>query len=81
MYYIKALYGNKEQCVLYIEPLNSKKQITELREILNMTKRKALFIGMINSVSDLKLIKREFPSLIELKTDFDTGKWRIMYEK
>jgi len=81
MYYMKALYGPRQQCVLYMQPLNSKYQIVKLKEILNKTKRKALFISLINSESDLALIKTGFPSLVELKTDFDTGIWRILYEK
>lgn len=80
MYYLKALYGNKNQCVLYIEPFKYMKQVMKVKKILNKTKRKALLIGRIDSNSDLSLIKQNFPDIIELKTDFDTGKWRIWYE-
>ncbi len=79
MYYIKALYGKKEQCVLYIEPFDTTAQVKEVKKILNKIKRKPLFIGRIDSVSDLSLIKQSFPDIIQLQTDFDTGKWRIWY--
>lgn len=81
MYYMKALYGPRQQCVLYMEPLNSGYQIVKLNEILYKTKRKALFISLVNSESNLALIRTSFPSLAELKTDFDTGIWKVLYEK
>jgi hypothetical protein len=81
MYYMKALYGPRQQCVLYMEPLNSGDQIVKLKEILYKTKRKALFISLVNSESNLALIRTSFPSLAELRTDFDTGKWKVLYEK
>jgi len=81
MYYIKALYGPSQQCVLYIQPLNSEEQIIKIKEILNKTKRKALFISMANSESNISLIRASFPSLVELKTNFDAGPWRVLYEK
>ena len=81
MYYIKSLYGKNDQCVLYIEPLNDKKQIIQLKEGLNKIHRKALFIGRTDSDSNLKLIETEFPTLANLNTPFDTGKWQVLYEK
>ncbi len=80
MYYLQSLYGDKNQCVLYMQPLNSKKQIEAIKKILDTTRRKALFIGRASSESDLLLIKEQFPSLRTLKTDFDTGDWRVWYE-
>ena len=81
MYYIKALYGPRQECVLYIQPFNSEEQAVKVKEILHKIKRKALFIYSDYTVSDIGLIKREFPSLIELRTDFDTGKWKVLYER
>ena len=77
MYYIKALYGNKEQCVIYIEPLNNISQINSIIEILNKTNRKALFFGRLPSNSDINLIQKSFPEIEELKTTFDSGEWRV----
>lgn len=81
MYYIKSLYGKKDQCVLYIEPLNDQEEIREIKEILNKTKRKALFIGKADSESDLELIKRNFPSLLALNAPSGAGAWQVLYEK
>lgn len=81
MYYLKALYGEKKQCVLYMEPLVENEQIVQIKKILDKTQRKAVFIGRSDSVSDLQLIKREFPGLVQLKTNFDTGKWFVWYDK
>lgn len=80
MYYIKALYGEKNQCVLYIRPFNRSQQVAAVKKILNKLKRKALFIGRVDSHSSLSLIKQHFPDIIELQTNFDTGHWRIWYE-
>ncbi|MDD5439640.1 MAG: hypothetical protein PHS37_05595 [Candidatus Omnitrophica bacterium] len=80
-YFLKALYGPKSQCVVYITPFNKAKQAEMLKIVLEETGRKALFIGRTDSESDLALIRRYFPDLAELKTDFDTGRWRIWYQK
>jgi len=79
-YYIKALYGDREQCVLYIDPLNSGKQIELLKAILDNLDRKALFIGRADSASNLSLITSSFGNLKELDMGFDTGLWRVWYE-
>ncbi len=81
MYHLKALYGGRDQCVLYMEPLEKKEQIIRLKNVLDRTKRRAVFIGRTDSISNLKLIKQEFPGLEELRTDFDTGKWLVWFEQ
>ncbi len=89
MYYIKALYGPRSQCVLYMEPFNSEDQVTALKNILHKTGRKALFLKVSDSTKSPwgyienppGFIKANFPSVIELKTRFDTGPWRVLYEK
>ena len=81
MYDLKALYGEKNQCVLYMEQLRKDEQIAQIKKILDKTQRKAVFIGRSDTVSDLQLIKREFPGLVQLKTNFDTGKWFVWYDK
>jgi len=81
MYYIKALYGDKNQCVLYIEPLCKEEQIKKIKRILAILNRKALFIGRIDSVSNLSLINQNFSDPIQLQTDFNTGRWRVWYQR
>jgi len=78
-YYLKALYGNKNQCVIYITPFNKIEQGDLLKKILTTARRRPMFIGRVDSESDLSLIKEAFPGLSLLDTDFDTGKWRIWY--
>jgi len=80
VYYLKALYGNDNQSVLYTQPLNNVSGILEIKDTLSETGRKALFISRINSNSDLSLIKQYFPNLVLLKTNFDKGSWQILYE-
>lgn len=89
MYYIKALYGPRSQCVLYMEPFNSEEQVTALKNILHKTGRKALFLKVSDSTmspwgyieNPPGFVKANFPSVIELRTRFDTGPWRVLYEK
>ncbi len=81
IYYLKALYGNKDQCVLYYEPLRSVEQTRQIKTVLNFLKRKALFIGLADSESDLRLITKEFPGLKQLEPGFDTGRWRVWYQE
>ncbi len=80
MYYIKALYGPKDQCVMFIQPLNSISQINSLKDAMKKLNRKVLFLGKMPSESDLNLIKQNFPKLVEYNTGFDTGYWRIWVE-
>lgn len=80
MYYIKALYGEKNQCVLWKYALRNRGEVKKVKNILDELHRKALFVGRVDSESDLSLIKKNFPDLVRLQTDFDTGKWRIWYE-
>lgn len=80
MYDLKSLYGDKDQCVLYIEPFDTMEEARGVKKILKKTKRKAMFVGRARSVSDLSLIKSAFPGLRRLDVDFDTGDWRIWYQ-
>lgn len=80
MYYIKSLYGNRDQCVLYIEPLNKTEQIAQVKGILKKLGRKAMFISVAPTASDWKLIVKEFPGMQRLNTGFETGRWQVWYE-
>ncbi len=73
MYYIKALYGKKNQCVLYTEPFNRMDQAIAVKQIPKELERRALFVARTDSISYLSLIKQNFPDIIELQTNFDTG--------
>ena len=81
MYYIKALYGHKTQCVLYIEPLNTPQQIYDLKRVLAKLNRKAVFVGLENSQSDLDLIKKEFSHLLTLQISSEKDDWKVWYEE
>lgn len=80
-YYIQALYGDKDQCVVYINPFNRTDNVNMLRMVLAEVNRKSLFILRLESESDLDLIKASFPDLVDMPMGFDTGDWRIWYEK
>ncbi|MBF0594970.1 MAG: hypothetical protein HQL22_08370 [Candidatus Omnitrophica bacterium] len=74
MYYLKALYGEKDQCVLYMEPFD-RRYMLALDPILGRTHRRALFIGRVNALSE-SFFEQHYK---ELKLDFDTGTWRVWY--
>ncbi len=82
MYYIKALYGNKDQCVVYIDPLRSQDEVDRLKKLLHTTQRKAVFILRRDAGKGLFMILRKmFPLLVEAETGMDTGKWFVLYER
>ncbi len=76
-YFIKSLYGPKDQSVLYIIPFDSSDEARLLDITAQVAGRKILFVGRQDSESDLQAIKGFYPGLKEVKTGFDTGKWRI----
>jgi len=76
-YFLKSVYGDKNQCIIYANPFKTRDQVGSLRTVLELSGRKPLFVLRLESESDLSLIRSEFPGLTEEKTDFDTGDWRI----
>jgi len=81
LYFIKALYGPLDQCVVYITPFNKPRQAELLKVVLEETGRKAVFVGRSDSESDLTMIRAFFPDIREADTGMNTGKWRIWLEK
>lgn len=81
MYYTQSLYGNKKQCVLYLEPLDNIKQIDAIKKILHDTGRKAIFVGRIDSASNLQLIQKNFPNLALANLGFECDKWRVWVDE
>lgn len=80
LYYLKSLYGVRNQCVLFISPFDGPDKVMALKEILIKTKRKAVFIMVKNTEGVFSLIQSNFPDIIELQTDFNSGPYRIWYE-
>jgi len=81
VYDMKVLYGNKNQCVLFLEPRFKDSEIENLKGIMARLDRKALFVDVAGSESSLPRLKKDFPGLIRLETDFGQGMWQIWYEK
>jgi len=75
-YYIKTLYGVKDQGVIYIEPFNSTMLVERLKQVLAMAHRKPIFIIKEDNVQGLALMKTYFPNVKHVETDFDTGMWQ-----
>jgi len=76
-YFIKQLYGPKDQCVLYLDGhYYSADNIATLKRILGQLDRKALFICTRLS----PFLKEHFPDLIEHTFDFDTHGWQVWYQ-
>jgi hypothetical protein len=80
MYYLQALYGGKDQCVLYIQPFNDQRTADALKKILKETHRKPLFLVKAHSDSNVVLINSNFPGLKIYDMKFDSGEWRIWYQ-
>jgi len=80
LYYLKSLYGARNQCVLFISPSDGPDEVMALKEALNKTKRKAVFIIVKDTIENFSLIQSNFPDIIELQTDFNSGPYRIWYE-
>lgn len=80
MYYIKATFGNRDQCALYMV-IDQQKWVDVLKGILEKTGKKALFISLANSSSDMNLVRRSFPGLEELSLPFETGPWRVSLQR
>ena len=75
-YFIKQIYGPKDQCVVYLDRGSRDSQIVGIKEVLKQLDRKALFI-----CGDISPFLREhFPDLVEHKFDFYTHGWRVWYQ-
>ncbi|MCK5580471.1 MAG: hypothetical protein KAJ18_04280 [Candidatus Omnitrophica bacterium] len=81
LYYIKALYGHKDQSVVYVDPLQNQDEIDRLKKILRDTQRKAVFVLRSDAGKSLFLLRDTFPHLAQVKIDFDTGKWLVWCER
>ncbi len=79
MYYLKGLYGNKNQCVLFMEPFDETNALF-LQELKATTKRKIMIIGRADFLYNPSRLKYYFPNITELGFGFDTGSWRAWYE-
>ncbi|MEM2956213.1 MAG: hypothetical protein QW041_01385 [Candidatus Pacearchaeota archaeon] len=81
MYRYQALYGNKNQGVFYIEPLNTLDQINLLKDISKKYNRKLLFVYHTgqSSVSNYSLIQESF-FLKQCNAIKNNSKWKIMLE-
>ena len=81
MYYYQALYGPKEQSVIYMEPLDSQDLIDQLKNLKATYKRKLLFIyNSRTPESNMDLIHSSF--LVErCKTINENLVWQILIEK
>ena len=80
LYFMQALYGDKNQCVIWIEQWDSREKNTGIKEVLHTTNRKAFFVGFWDSQQKWNIIKQRFPDLVQLKTDIDTGEWIMWYQ-
>lgn len=79
-YYIKALYGNRDQCNLNPWPLDSVETVKDIRRIGRRTGRKAMFVRMKDrSGNSLSFLKEHFPSIVRLPIHANVG-WEVWYE-
>ena len=79
-YYISALYGHKEQLVLYTEPLNSK-TATEVMNVADKTDRKVLCV-VNTSFWNLEKLSESFSQKLEFEEiNLSTKIWKVFVEK
>lgn len=80
MYYYQSLYGQKEQSVLYMEPLVSIDQINQLKYLSQAHNRKIIFIYNAKSPSsNMPLIHSSFSLKRWDKID-ESSVWQILIE-
>lgn len=80
LWYMQSVYGAKDQCVVWIDRWDESEPIARLKEILRNTGRKALFVGFWDSQHKWSAVKQHFPDIVPLRTDINTGEWRIWYQ-
>lgn len=81
MYYYQGLYGNKNQSVIYIEPLDEKGEIEKLRELSQNYNRKLLFVyNQQLMASDYILINNSF-KLKDCQMVKPDSSWQILLEE
>lgn len=80
VYQIQALYGPKDQMVLYLQDLRSPAEVARLQEVLKGAGRKALFILQAPASSaDVPLLQRSFK--LERMTEIPAGlPWAVLRE-
>lgn len=80
MYYYQGLYGDKNQSVLYMEPLVSIDQINQLKYLSERYHRKVLFIYDAKSPSsNMPLLYSYFPLKRWDKVD-ESSVWQVLIE-
>ncbi|HEY8516061.1 MAG TPA: hypothetical protein VIS07_11155 [Candidatus Binatia bacterium] len=62
-YYVKSLYGPREQLVTWVEPLREREEARRLRALARRTGRKLAVIRRRDTSADLALLESELPPL------------------
>ena len=88
MYSYQALYGPKNQSVIYIEPFRTQEHVRRIRELTVQTGKKALFIAMpdptfiaidLSEESDFSFIESQF-ILTRCSGMPEDAEWQIYLE-
>ncbi|MDD5556360.1 MAG: hypothetical protein PHN82_03815 [bacterium] len=79
-YYIKALYGRRDQCNIWAAPLAGDDGLDKVHAACERTGRGPMFIVLREQGgSDIGFIRSRFPGLVRLDLDCDAGSWEIWY--
>ena len=81
MYYYQGLYGPHNQSVLYLQPLNSQRQIDDLKNLSKDHNRKLMFIhNTVNPGSDIGLIRSSF-NVERWNKINENSAWQVLLER
>jgi hypothetical protein len=78
-YFFQSLYGNKDQSVVYIEPMNSLQAAAQLKDIASRLGRKPLFIARKDAQDGwINVAKTVFPDIsLDSKLTPSDGIWGV----
>ncbi len=80
LYYVKSLYGPREQAVLHHWRLLRPAQLAEIEAVAARLGRPLAFVGRRRSSSDWELIRSREPALVEHRASVPMDDWIVLYQ-
>jgi hypothetical protein len=76
-YYVKSLYGPREQLVTYLEPLRERAEARRLRALARRVGRKLAVVRRRDTSADLAVVEAELPRLARREVPGAAGEWEL----